>query len=61
MASDLLPVNVNVSFSTPGTHSLYSNYLQNKYNIFSDVICPNHMINNENSIEFFQKYVYQIK
>jgi len=58
VASDLLPVKVNVSFSIPCTHLLYSNYLQNKYNIFSDAIRPIHMINDENSIKFFQKYVY---
>jgi len=58
IVSDILPVKVNVSFSIPSTHLLYSNYLQNKFNIFSDAIRPSHMINDENSIKFFQKYVY---
>jgi len=58
IASDLLPVNVNVSFSIPYTHILYNNYLQNKHNIFSDAVRPTHMTNDENSIAFFKKYVY---
>jgi len=58
IASDVFPVNVKVSFSIPFTHLLYNNYLQNKYNIFTDAVRPTHMTNNENSIAFFKKYVY---